>query len=173
MHCGSCLLSVVVWCALLSTSGNEWGLITAGSLGSEWRNESVEASRHCWQGFGPRPPVAVEGKEGKAGRVLGAGFCLSVCLTVCSEENCSSHVIREIPGPCFQLECLESPGMFPLAGAVRADVLPALCRSTVASSGTSAGHCERSSSCWEQLPVAPTLAGMGGGSWLYARTWWR
>lgn len=72
--------------------------------------------------------------EGKGGRVLGAGLHLFVCLIVCSEEDYSSHVIWEIPGPCFQLECLESPGMFALAGAVSADVLPALCRPPVASS---------------------------------------
>lgn len=33
---------------------------------------------------------------------------------------------------------------------------PALSELTVASSGTFAGHCERNSSCWEQLPVAPS-----------------
>lgn len=39
---------------------------------------------------------------------------------------------------------------------------PALSEPAVASSGTSAGHCERSSSCWTQLPVAPTVLAVSG-----------
>lgn len=73
-----------------------------------------------WAGLSAQISMAA---EGKVGIVLSMVLCLSISSSAL-KKAVLAHVTWGIPGPCFQLECLESPRMFLLAGAVSIDVLP-------------------------------------------------
>lgn len=88
--------------------------------------------------------------------------CSQICLGTFLHPSCAlekvahSEQTRDASslGPC---RVLEGPGMLSLAVAARTDVPPWPLSSAVASAGTSAGGFERSSSCWERHPAAPTV----------------
>lgn len=48
---------------------------------------------------------------------------------------------------------------------------PALSLLAVASSGMSAGHCERGGSCWKRLPAAPTVLAFQGKAVAWHECW--
>lgn len=145
----------------------------------------MEASSHCWQGWqglGPRSPMALEWKGGKVGIVLGAVLRLSVypSISVLFVKKAVFLTCDWGTWTLLPVAVLEKPWNVSLGrGCER------WCSSQPSSSRlwlplerplVTVKEAALVGNSFLQLPLYLLFqgnAGMGVGSWLYARTWWR